>query len=96
MSFFLTESVFFGIKNLSSLLIPITFASSLGYLFVRSLNLTSIDLHSSLIKISNNLILLSANGTLSRAPGASNFLWIDFDISSSGEIITSIGKFSLL
>ena len=83
-------------KNLSSLFIPITFASSLGYFFVNSLNLISIDLQPSLIKISNNLILLSANGTLSRAPGASNFLWIDFDISSSGEIITSMGKFYLL
>ena len=31
-----------------------------------------------------------------RAPGASNFLWIDFAISISGEIITSMGKFSLL
>ena len=49
-----------------------------------------------LIKISNNLILLSANGTLSSAPGASSFLWIDFAISISGEIITSMGKFSLL
>ena len=30
------------------------------------------------------------------APGASSFLWIDLAISISGEIITSIGKFSLL
>ena len=30
------------------------------------------------------------------APGASSFLCIDFAISNSGEIITSIGKFSLL
>ena len=47
-------------------------------------------------KISRSLILLSAKGTLSIAPGASNFLNIDFAISSSGEIITSIGRFSLL
>ena len=47
-------------------------------------------------KISSSLILFSANGTLSRAPGASSFLCIDFAISNSGEIITSIGKFSLL
>ena len=45
------------------------------------------------INISKSLILFSAKGTLSRAPGDSNFLWIDFAISSSGEIITSIGKF---
>ena len=47
-------------------------------------------------EISNNLILFSAKGTLSKAPGASNFLCSDFAISSSGEIITSIGRFSLL
>ena len=47
-------------------------------------------------KISRSLILLSAKGTLSIAPGASNFLNIDFAISSSCEIITSIGRFSLL
>ena len=58
------------------------FASSLGYLFVNSLNLIPIDLQSSLIKISNSLILLSANGTLSKAPGASNFLCIDLQFQS--------------
>ena len=72
------------------------FASRLGCFFVNSLSLILIKLQLSLIKISNNLILLSANGTLSKAPGASNFLCIDFAISNSGEIITSIGKFSLL
>ena len=71
-------------------------ASRLGCFFVNSLSLILIKLQLSLIKISNNLILLSANGTLSSAPGASNFLWIDFAISISGEMITSIGKFSLL
>ena len=75
---------------------PIIFASSLGYFFVSSLNWIFIDLELSFIKISNNLILFSAKGTLSKAPGASSFLWIDFAISISGEIITSIGKFSLL
>ena len=40
----MTESVFLGIKNLSSLLTPITFASSLGYFLVSSLNLIFIDL----------------------------------------------------
>ena len=45
------------------------------------------------IKISSNLILFSAKGILSKAPGASNFLWIDFAISNSGEIIKSIGNF---
>jgi len=52
--------------------------------------------HFSLIKISSNLILLLANGTLSKAPGASSFLCKDFAISISGEMMTSIGKFSLL
>ena len=51
---------------------------------------------SSLTKISRSLILFSANGMLSSAPGASSFLCNDFAISSSGEIITSIGRFSLL
>ena len=90
------SSFFFGIKNLSSLINPIIFASRLGCFLVNSLSFIFIRLQFSLIKISNSLILLSANGTLSNAPGASNFLWIDFAISISGEIITSIGKFSLL
>ena len=38
------------------------------------------------ISISKSLILFSTNGTLSRAPGASSFLCIDFAISNSGEI----------
>ena len=37
-------------------------------------NLIFIDLQLSFIRISNSLILLSANGTLSSAPGASSFL----------------------
>ena len=90
------ETMLLGIKNLSNLFIPIMFASNFGFFFVNSLNLIPIDLQSSFINISNNLILLSANGTLSSAPGASNFLCIDLAISISGEIITSIGRFSLL
>ena len=70
-------------------------ASNFGYFLVNSLNFISIDLQSALIRISNNLILLSVKGTLSRAPGASSFC-IDLAISISGEIITSIGRFSLL
>ena len=89
-------SSFFGIKNLSPLIIPIIFASRLGCFLVNSFNLILIRLQFSLIKISNNLILLSAKGTLSNAPGASNFLCIDLAISNSGEMITSMGKFSLL
>ena len=73
LSSFLTVSVFLGIKNLSSLFIPIILASSFGYFLVNSLNFIPIDLQF-FIRISNNLILLSANGTLSNAPGASNFL----------------------
>ena len=49
-----------------------------------------------LTKISKTLIFPSANGTLSSAPGASNFRKSDFATSASGEIITSIGKFVLL
>ena len=40
--------------------------------------------------------LHTANGILFNAPGASSFLCIDIAISFSGEIITSMGKFSLL
>ena len=69
-------------------------ASRLGYFFVSSSSLIFIKLQFSFIKISNNLILFSAKGTLATAPGASNFLCIDFAISISGEIITSIGQFS--
>ena len=82
---------------MSFLIIAIIFASKLWdvFLLIR-LSLKSINLQLSLIKISSNLILLSEKGTLSNAPGASSFLCIDFAISISGEIITSIGKFSLL
>ena len=48
------------------------------------------------IDISNILTLLLPNGTLSKAPGASNLLYSDFATSISGEIITSIGIFDLL
>ena len=47
------------------------------------------------IWISNNLTLSFTNGTLSKAPGASNFLYKDFATSRSGEIITSIGILDL-
>ncbi len=65
---------------------PKTYALRFGNFFVNSLSLISRIAHLSSIKISNNFILFSAKGTLSRAPGASNFLWIDFAISISGEI----------
>ena len=77
-------------------MIAIIFASRFGNFLVSSFNLKPINLQLFWINISNSLIWLSANGTLSSAPGASNFLWIDLAISISGEIITSIGKFSLL
>ena len=48
------------------------------------------------IAISNIFTLLPANGTLSKAPGASNLLNKDFATSFSGEIITSIGILDLL
>ncbi len=71
-------------------------AFNLGNFFVNSLSLISNIGHDSSIKISKSFILLSANGILSNAPGDSNFRCIDFAISISGEIITSIGKLSLL
>ena len=76
--------------NFSSLITPIIFESNFGYFLVSSLSLISFIGQLASIKISSNLILLLAKGTLSNAPGASNFLCIDFAISISGEIITSI------
>ena len=75
---------------------PKIFASKSGNFLVNSFNFIFLIGQFSSIKISKSLILLSANGILSRAPGASSFLNKDFAISSSGEIITSIGRFSLL
>ena len=72
------------------------FASNFGNFFVSSLSLMLAIGQDSSIKISKSLILLSANGILSKAPGDSNLRCIDLAISISGEIITSIGKFSLL
>ena len=89
-------SVFFRTTNFSSLITPIILAFNFGNFFVISLSLVFFKEQLSLIKISNNLILFFANGILSNAPGASNFLCNDFAISISGEMITSIGKFSLL
>ena len=71
-------------------------AFNLGNFFVNSLSLISAIGQESSIKISKSLILLSANGTLSNVPGDSNLRCMDLAISISGEIITSIGKFSLL
>ena len=62
----------------------------------RKLRENNSNLQLSFINISRSLILLSEKGTLSNAPGASSFLCIDLAISTSGEIITSIGRFSLL
>ena len=89
-------SDFFNIKNLSFLKTPRTFASRSENI---SDNLESAVLtmgHFSSIWISNNLTRSSAKGILSIAPGASSFLYNDFATSNSGEIIISIGKFSLV
>ena len=67
---FFDLTAFLGIKNFSSIN-SITFASNLGYFFVNSLNLISIDLQSFLIKISNSLILLTVKEHYQ--VGASNF-----------------------
>ena len=72
------------------------FEFNFGNFLVSSLILISFIGQLVSIKISSNLILLFAKGTLSSEPGASSFLCRDFAISISGEIITSIGKFSLL
>ena len=96
MSLNFIKSFFFKKINLSSLTTPRIFAFNLGNFFVNSLSLISDIGHVSSIKISKSLILLSAKGTLSKAPGDSNLRCIDLAISISGEIITSIGKFSLL
>ena len=71
-------------------------AFNFGNFLVSSLSLISDIGHESSIRISKSLILFSAKGTLSNAPGDSNLRCIDFPISNSGEIITSIGKLSLL
>ena len=65
---------------------PNIYAFKLGNLFVNSFNLVSWIGHFSSIRISNNLSLFSAKGTLSRAPGASSFLCNDLAISNSGEM----------
>ena len=62
------------------------YAFKFGKLLVNSFSFISCIGHFSSIKISNSLILFSANGTLSRAPGASSFLCNDLAISNSGEI----------
>ena len=82
--------------NFSSLTTPNIFAFNLGNLFVSSFNFILLIGHLSSTKISKSLMLFLANGTLSLEPGDSNFLWIDFAISISGDITKSIGKFSLL
>ena len=89
-------SFFFKNINCSSLITPKIFAFNFGYFLVISFNLVLINGQLSSTRISNNLILLSANGILSRAPGASNFRCIDFAISNSGEITKSIGTFCKL
>ena len=89
-------SFFFNIENFSFLITPKIFASKFGNFFVIWLRGMLINLQLSLTNISRSLILFWANVTLSRAPGASNFLCIDLAISISGDIITSIGRFSLL
>ena len=82
--------------NLSFLITPKILASNFGNFFVNSFNGVFVIGHNSVTRISSNLILFCAKLTLSNAPGASNFLCMDLAISISGEIITSIGRFSLL
>ena len=72
------------------------YALNSGNFFVKSLRGIFAIGHFFSIKISNNLTLSLTKGTLSSAPGASNFLNKDFATSISGEIITSIGMLDLL
>ena len=72
------------------------FALNFGYFSVKFLSGIFIIGQFFSTAISSILILSEANGTLSRAPGASNLLNKDFATSSSGEIITSIGILDLL
>ena len=85
-----------SIKNFSSLITPKIFASKSGNVFVNLFNWIFAIGHFSSIAISNIFILPLAKGTLSNAPGASNFLCKDFATSNSGEIITSTGSSILL
>ena len=89
-------SVFLKIINLSFLIAPSTLACR-SEKISESLDREVFNKgHFSSICISNNLTISSAKGMLSMAPGASNFLYNDFATSNSGEIIISIGRFSLL
>jgi hypothetical protein len=60
--------------NLSFLITPKILASSFGNFFVKSFNGVCVIGHDSVTKLSSNLILFCAKLTLSKAPGASNFL----------------------
>ena len=60
--------------NFSFLITPKILASNLGNFFVNSFNGILTKGHVSFTKISSNLILFCAKLTLSKAPGASNFL----------------------
>ena len=82
--------------NLLSLTAPTILALKSGNFSVKFFNDRLTTGQFLLTKISRTLIFPSANGTLSSAPGASNFLKRDFATSISGEIITSIGKLDLL
>ena len=62
------------------------YALRFGNFFVKSFNFIACIGQFSFISISSNLILLSAKGTLSKAPGASSFLCSEFAISNSGDI----------
>ena len=88
-------SFFFKIKNFSPLITPKTFALRSGKRSVSFINSVFTKGHFFPILIFKTFILPLAKGTLSKAPGASNFLCSDLATSSSGEIITSIGRLDL-
>ena len=85
-------SFFLSITNFSPLITPSTFALRSGNRSVNLPNSVFVSGQFLSILISKTFILPLANGTLSKAPGASNFRCNDLATSNSGEIITSIGK----
>ena len=89
-------SFFFKKINSSFLTAPRIFALKSGNFKVKFFKGTLTTGQFLLTKISKTLILSFAKGTLSSAPGASSFLKRDLATSTSGEIITSMGKLDLL
>ena len=85
-------SFFLSITNFSPLITPSTFALKSGNCSVSLPNSVLTKGQFLPMLISKTFIFPFTKGTLSNAPGASNFLCNDLATSNSGEIITSIGR----